>query len=140
MKRIQEDFKLNDKKIEPTDVYLWATPAKMKLERRNYFWTTFPEQYVKAAVTNVEEDLASCGKRFPPKYITALLSNYAPWLEDLLELTADGVQQYRELIDQIRWAVRPDAWKSSWRRRCYKATLRCPGSGTLSKHYISLDI
>ena len=65
MKRIQEDFKLNDKKIEPTDVYLGATLSNMKLDSGKYCWTTSPEQYVKAAVTDVEEDLARSGKRLP---------------------------------------------------------------------------
>ena len=53
-KGIQEDFKLKDDKIEPTDVYIGSTLAHMKLKSGNYCWTMFPEQYVKAAVTNVE--------------------------------------------------------------------------------------
>ena len=57
MKRIQEDFKLKDNKIEPPDLYLRATLAEMKLESGKYYWTILPEQYVKAAVTNVEKDL-----------------------------------------------------------------------------------
>ena len=36
-KRIQEDFKLKDNKMEPTDVYLGATLTKMKLESGKYF-------------------------------------------------------------------------------------------------------
>ena len=70
MKRIQEDFKLQDDKIEPTDVYLGDTHANMKLESGKYCWTVSPEQYVKAVVTNVEEDLSSSGKRFPSKFFT----------------------------------------------------------------------
>ena len=54
MMRIQEDFKLEDNKIEPPDLYLGSKLAKMKLESGKYFWTMSPEQYVKAAVTNVE--------------------------------------------------------------------------------------
>ena len=83
MKNIQEDFKLKDDNIEPPDVYLGATIAKMKLESGNYCWIMSPEQYVKLAVTSVEEDLARSGKRFPSKYVMPLSSNYAPWLEDL---------------------------------------------------------
>ena len=65
MKRIQEDFKLKDDKLEPPDVYLGATLADMKLESGKYCWTMLPEKYVKAAVSNVEEDLARSGKRLP---------------------------------------------------------------------------
>ena len=65
----------------------------MKLESGNYCWTMPPEQYVKAAVTNVEEDFARSGKRLPSKCVTPLLRNYAPWLEDSPVTMADDMQQ-----------------------------------------------
>jgi hypothetical protein len=105
MKRIQEDFKLKDDKIAEPDVYLGATLSKMKLDSGKQCWTMSPEQYVKAAVTNVEEDLAKNGKRLPSKCVTLFSGNYAPWLEDTPELMADGVQRFQELIGQLRWAV-----------------------------------
>ena len=37
MKRILEDFKLKDDNIEPSDVYLGATLANMKLESGKYY-------------------------------------------------------------------------------------------------------
>jgi hypothetical protein len=105
MKRIQEDFKLKDDKIEPPDVYLGATLAKMTLDSGETCWTMSPEQYVKAAVTNVEEDLANQNRRLPPKCVTPFSSGYAPWMEVSPELKADGVQRFQELIGQLRWAV-----------------------------------
>ena len=105
MKNIQEDFKLKDDKIEPPDVYLGATLDNMELESGKYCWTMLPEQYVKAAVTTVEENLSRSGNRLLSKCVTPLSGNYAPWLEDSAELMADGVQQYQELIVQIRWYV-----------------------------------
>ena len=77
----------------------------MKLEIGKYCWTMSPEQYLKAGVTNVEEDLTRSGKRLPLKCVTLFSRNYAPWLEDFLDLMADGVQQHQELISQLRWAV-----------------------------------
>jgi hypothetical protein len=106
MKRIQNDFKLKDDKMEPPDVYLGATIAKMTLADSKTCWTMSPEQYVKAAVSNVEEDLAKHGRRLPSKCVTPFLSNYAPWLEETPELKADGVQRFQELIGQLRWAVK----------------------------------
>ena len=50
---IQEDFKLMDRKIEPPDIYIEASLAKIKFESGKYCWNISPEQYVKAAVTNV---------------------------------------------------------------------------------------
>jgi hypothetical protein len=61
---------------------------------------------VKAAVTNVEEDLAKQNRRLLLKCVTPFLSNYAPWLEESPELKADGVQRFQELIGQLCWAVK----------------------------------
>jgi hypothetical protein len=105
MERIQDDFKLKDDKIAEPDVYLGATLSKMKLANGKECWTMSPEQYVKAAVTNVEEDLKRQGKRLPSKCPTPFTSNYAPWQEVTPELKADGVQRFQELIGQLRWAV-----------------------------------
>ena len=65
IKRIQEYFKLKEENIEPPDTYIGATLDTMKLDSGKYCWTMSPEQYVKAVVTNVEEDLARSGKIFP---------------------------------------------------------------------------
>jgi hypothetical protein len=148
MRRIQEDFKLKDDKIAEPDVYLGATVAKTSLDNGQTCWTMSPEQYVKAAVTNVEEDLAKHGKRLPSKCVTPFSCNYAPWLEKTPELKADGVQRFQELIGQLRWnssanfggLLRSVVSISFWRHRCCQATLRCPESGILNRSFISLDI
>jgi hypothetical protein len=105
MKRIQDDFKLKDDKMEPPDVHLGASTSKMNLASGKTCWTMSPELYVKAVVANVKEDLAKNGRRLPSKCVTPFSSNYAPWLEDTAELKADGVQRFQELIGQLRWAV-----------------------------------
>ena len=96
---------MKDDKIAEPDVYLGATLSKMSLDNGQTCWTMSPEQYVKAAVNNVEENLARQGKRLPSKCVTPFTSNYAPWLEETPELKADGVQRFQELIGQLRWAV-----------------------------------
>ena len=53
----------------------------------------------------MEEDLTKNGKRLLSKCVTPLLINYAPWLEDSPDLMADDVQQYQEIIVQLRLAV-----------------------------------
>ena len=62
-------------------------------------------KFVKAAVTNVEEDLTRSEKILTSKCVTPLSRNYAPWLENSPELMADVVQKYQELIGQLIWAV-----------------------------------
>jgi hypothetical protein len=91
--------------IAEPDVYLGATIAKMSLDNGEMCWTMSPEQYVKAAITNVEEDLAKHGKRLPSKYVTPFSCKYAPWLKETPELKADGVQRFQELTGQRWWAV-----------------------------------
>ena len=105
MQQIKLDFTLKDDKIAKPEVYLGATLAEFKTPDGTACWTMSPEQYVKAAVKNVEEDLAKNGKRLPSKCVTPFSCNYAPWLEESPELKADGVQRYQELIGQLRWAV-----------------------------------
>ena len=80
IERLQDDSKLKEDKIEPPGVSLGATISKIKLDSGKYFWTMLPEQYVKSVVTNIEEDLARSGKRFPSKCVTPLSRNYAPWM------------------------------------------------------------
>jgi hypothetical protein len=43
MKRIQDDFKLKDDKMEPPDVYLGASISKMNLASGKTCWTMSPE-------------------------------------------------------------------------------------------------
>ena len=105
MDRIQKDFNLKDNKIEPPGVYLGEILANMKLDSSKYYWTISPEQYVKAAVTNVENNLAISGKILLPKCNLLLSINYAPWMEDFPAMMAEGVKQYQELIVRIRWTV-----------------------------------
>jgi hypothetical protein len=103
MKRAQEDFKLKDDNMEPPDARLGATLAKMTLDNGETCWTASPEQRLKAAVTNVEEDLTKHGRRLPSKRATPLSRNHAPWLEESQEPKADGAQRLHELIGQLRW-------------------------------------
>ncbi len=105
MRRIQDDFKLKDDKIAPPDVYLGATIEKMVTPNGKSCWSMSPEQHVKAAVANVEEELARHGKRLPGKCVTPFSSGHAPWLDVTPELKADGVQRFQELIGQLRWAI-----------------------------------
>ena len=65
MKRIQENFNIKANKIEPPDIHLGTSLAKMKLESGDCFWNMSPEQYVNRVVTNMEADLVRSGKIFP---------------------------------------------------------------------------
>jgi hypothetical protein len=101
---IQRDFKLKDDKIAEPDVYLGATLDQMEVDG-HMCWTMSPEKYVRAAVANVEENMAKSGRRLPGKCVTPFSCSYEPWMETSAELKADGVQYFQELIGVLRWAV-----------------------------------
>jgi hypothetical protein len=100
-----------------------------------------PEQYVKAAVTNVEEDLAKHGKRLPSKCVTPFSCNYAPPLEETPELKANGVQHFQELIGQLWWAVEIGHVDILLETLILSSYLAMPSEpGILNRRFISLDI
>jgi hypothetical protein len=74
MRRIQEDFKLKDDKIAEPDVNLGATIAKMSIDNGRTCWTKLPEQYVRVAVTNVEEDLQEAAIQVCDTFLLQLCS------------------------------------------------------------------
>ena len=85
-KLTQDDFQLKDDKTEEPNLGAGATLAKVTLGggKTRCLSASFKER-VKAAVTNVEEDLARNGGRgrLLLKCVTAVSSkNCAPWLVD----------------------------------------------------------
>ena len=62
------------------------------------------EQYVKAAVTNLEATLSKQDMRLPTSSVPMSVS-YHPSEDVSLELNVQGVQTYQELIGILRWAV-----------------------------------
>jgi hypothetical protein len=61
---------LKEDKITELDVHMGAMVGKVSLNNGKTCSTMSPEQYVKAAVTNAEKDLAKHGKRLPSKCVT----------------------------------------------------------------------
>ena len=62
------------------------------------------EEYVKAAIGNIEQMLAESNQRLPIKCRTPLSSGYRPELDTSPELKTEGLQRYQELISILRWA------------------------------------
>ena len=104
MEGIQATFKLKDNKIEKPKNYLGAQLAQ-KVIGGIECWTMSSEDYVKAAIANVEEALNATGQRLPSRCTTPMQANYRPELDETPELKIDGVRYYQELIGVLRWAV-----------------------------------
>ena len=68
-------------------------------------WCMTSGKYVKAAVENVEQELARVNQQLPSRCKTPMTIGYHPECDVSAELTADGVQRYQELIGVLGWAA-----------------------------------
>ena len=62
------------------------------------------EQYVKAAIANIENKLDREGQCLPSQCLTPMKAGYRPEIDISAELKADGMQYFQELIGILRWA------------------------------------
>jgi hypothetical protein len=104
MMGIQATFKLKDDKIEKPENYLGAQIMQKVIDGREC-WAMTSEQYVKAAIANVEATLNERGQRLPSKATTPMQANYRPELDTSAELKLEGMRYYQELIGVLRWAI-----------------------------------
>ena len=104
LKAVQAMFKLKDERIEPPDMYLRATLSVM-VDDGIHGWCMSSDKYVKAAVENVEQDLARVSQRLPSKCRTLITVGYRPDRDVSAELTPEGIQRYQEIIGVLRWAA-----------------------------------
>ena len=104
LKAIQTIFKLKDDRIEPPDMCLGATLSIME-DDGIQGWCMSSDKYIKAAVENVEQELARANQRLPSKCRTPMTVGYRPERDVSAELTSEGTQRYQELIGVLRWAA-----------------------------------
>ena len=104
LKAVQAIFKLKDDRIEPPDMYLGATLSVME-DDGIQGWCMSSDKYVKAAVKNVEQELARVSQRLPSKCRAPMTVGYRPERDVSAELTPEGIQRYQELIGVLRWAA-----------------------------------
>ena len=96
LEEIQSTFKFKDGKIEEPEYYLGA-----KLQRKplNGFqcWTVTSQDYIKAAVKNVEEALKRFGRKLPTSNTnTPMNITYSPEMDVTEELNEDDVTYFQE--------------------------------------------
>jgi hypothetical protein len=104
MSGIQAAFKLKDDQIEKPEMYLGAQ-LLLKVMNNVECWTTTSEQYIEAAINNVERKLNESGQRLPTRCATPKQANFRPKLDITPELKIDGVRHYQKLIGVLRWAL-----------------------------------
>ena len=84
-------------------MYLGATLSIME-DDGIQGWCMSSEKYVKAAIDNVEKELAGVNQRLPSKSRTPMTAGCRPERDMSAELTPEGIQRYQELIGVLRWA------------------------------------
>ena len=105
LEEVQRTFKLKNDKIEAPDYYLGAKLQSKSINGK-MCWTITSQEYVKAAVKNVEESLKGTRRRLPTANIdTPMNITYTPELDVTEELADDDVTFYQELIGVLRWAT-----------------------------------
>jgi Reverse transcriptase (RNA-dependent DNA polymerase) len=106
MKEIgDERFKFKNDKIAEPDTYLGAKIKKRALNGRD-MWTISSDDYVKAALGNIQPRLEGTQWRLPKgKIKTPLSPGYHPETDETDELEDQDVTLYQELVGIIRWAT-----------------------------------
>ena len=100
---VQATFKLKGNKVEVPTNYLSAQVTK-KIINGILCRTMSSEQYVKAVIANVENKLDKKGLPLPSRCLTPMKAGYWPEIDTSVELKADGIQYFQELIGILRWA------------------------------------
>lgn len=87
---IKATFKLKNDKAEVPEMYLGGDICQVATSSGTRCWSLSSEKYVKTAVANVQEKLATSNLRLPPKCIAPFVSNYHPSEDTSKELDAEG--------------------------------------------------
>jgi hypothetical protein len=102
---VQTTFKLKNDKIETPEYYLGAKLQEKPINDIKC-WTITSQDYVKAAVKNVEEATKGTSRNIPSKNVeTPMSTSYAPEQDVTEELNDRDVTFYQELIGVLRWAT-----------------------------------
>ena len=105
LKDVQKTFRLKNDKIEPPDYYLGAKLQEKPINGTKC-WTMTSQDYVKAAIKNVEEATKNTHWKLPSGNVhTPMNGTYAPELDVTEELDERGVTFFQELIGILRWAT-----------------------------------
>mmetsp|Transcript_35877 Transcript_35877/g.50821 ORF Transcript_35877/g.50821 Transcript_35877/m.50821 type:complete len:212 (+) Transcript_35877:223-858(+) len=104
MDEIGSDFQWKGDKVQPPETYLGARLQEKILDGKR-MWTMTSTDYVKTAVTTIEERLHKRGLKMVSKAITPMSSNFVPELDSSPELDADDITFFQGMIGILRWAT-----------------------------------
>ena len=102
---IASQFRLKEGSLRAPNQYLGAT-IKIFMDHDGYkSWVMSSDDYVKAAVAEVIEDLDKQGLKLKGKAYWPFESGYRPEMDVMEELVEAGVAKFQEFIGTFRWMV-----------------------------------
>ena len=104
MIQIQGLFKFKNNKIEEPTNYL-GTRLQKKIINKQECWSMTSQNYVKAAIDNVETTIKDTRWKLPSQAKTPMTSNYVPEMNSSLELSDKDKTFFQEWIEILRWAT-----------------------------------
>ena len=119
LEEIRGTFKFKNDKIEVPHYYLGAKLQKKPINGM-HCWTITSQEYVKAAVKNVEEAIKKKVRKLPMSNInTPMSATFLPEMDVTEELNHDDTTYFQELIGVLRWAtdVKPSLVSSARARK-----------------------
>jgi hypothetical protein len=98
-------FELKEESAGKPKIYLGGHMQEVELENCTHAWAFGSLQYVRAAVSNVEDYLGTKGLKLPSKAETPIQSIYRPELDVSPELSPAESAYYQSLIGILQWIV-----------------------------------
>ena len=105
MDGISAQFCLKTDSLGPLKQYLGATIKIHTNGEESESWAMSSNEYVKAAVAEVVEDLDKQGLKLKGKAYQPYDSNYKPELDVTEELDDDGVAKFQGYIGMFHWMI-----------------------------------
>ena len=90
--------------MEQLKIYLGDQIRNMIVYRAES-WYMSTEKYARAAVENVEKNIAKSNQHLPTRCKTPIMSGYPPETDTFPELKDKGVTYYQEMVGLLIWEV-----------------------------------
>lgn len=104
MKTLSKIYRLKEGSVGKPERYLGANVGKYQLPDGRESWSVSARDYLKTAVTNIEENLKKKGERLKANVSSPLPFNYKPELDISEPCSPSQANEYQQLIGILRWS------------------------------------
>lgn len=85
-------------------MYLGARISKKTIDGTDT-WSMTSQDYIKAAIVEVESKLQKKGKSLPKKTNVPMYQSYCPELDSSAKLEGEDITYYQEVMRILRWSI-----------------------------------